>query len=1065
MGQHVEVRLLGDVAVVRDGDVVVKRSPLQRTLLALLALDSGTPTAIGTLLAEAWREQKDPKDATAALHVQIHHLKGWLDPERLDRHVASTSGGYVLDLPAERVDLHRFHGLARRVRHAAAEDVVAVADEALALWHGDPFAGCAEADRLVAARVHAQERRRALIDRYLDALLELGRPHDAVGVGLPELVRDPDREPLVHRVVTALHRAGRGAEVIDVYQAYSARLRVEHGVEPGPALRGLVMHIGRDPHARPGPPPPSAPTVVGREEPLARVVDALHGGGRIVVVEGEAGIGKSVLLRAALTAADRQGARVGSGAWEAGAGPLAAWHEALTPLGIPLSTTAPGPALHAELARQVAAVPLLLALDDVHRADSASLAVLTTLARLGLPHGLVLLLGARTPDAVAHPEWEAAHAELAGSAQLERVALDAVDHAAVRGMVDARLIRFAAPARTRLADLLWHRAHGHPLHTAALLDAMAAQPDEDGAAAAAGRVPDRLRPTLAHRVAGLPPATRHGVEALAVLQPVPLAGLARVLETGPLELADRLRPAVDAGVLVARDEGFAVRHDLVADAARDAVPDVVRAHLHLARREDLDRETDAFTALRHAEGAAPLLPGDALARARLDAGVAAYRGRALVEALDLLTRAADALPAGHEPVRLVHEGLALAALGQLARSDDVLDAAVAHPATEPEVAVLAAIGDEWLGQRVGGDPRRLARLHHVEALPLPDPARFELLAALFREEALGGTSRDDLLDELVAIAARLGDDPVTAARVRALEARSLVEASAPVGERLAITEDAHALAHATDDPALHLDATEQLVTACLAAGRVARARELRDDLLRIAERWHRPRQIWAAELVEASLLLAEGEIDAADSAALRGFQRGLDLGLADAARAYGVHQLVRHLLTGTLPALGDLAARAAADAPTIPAWSAAAALVAAAAGDDDEARGHLAEFRRRRAANTSRSFDRPALCLAALASFRLADGETAALVREGLPPDPDAIVHVGFGAALLGPATLHSGLAAWTLGDIETARTEIGRAHAVTAGLGWMPWADAASALLAALDDPGGDLPFGLSRA
>jgi hypothetical protein len=63
-----------------------------------------------------------------------------------------------------------------------------------------------------------------------------------------------------------------------------------------------------------------------------------------------------------------------------------------------------------------------------------------------------------------------------------------------------------------------------------------------------------------------------------------------------------------------------LRQDLDA-GLRTGVPPVRSVHLHLAWLEGLDDTADVFPLLRHAEGAAALLPPQQAATARVDAGV------------------------------------------------------------------------------------------------------------------------------------------------------------------------------------------------------------------------------------------------------------------------------------------------------------------------------------------------------------------------------------------------------------------------------------------------------------
>ena len=149
----------------------------------------------------------------------------------------------------------------------------------------------------------------------------------------------------------------------------------------------------------------------------------------------------------------------------------------------------------------------------------------------------------------------------------------------------------------------------------------------------------QVRAVVQHQAAQLPAPTRRAIEALAVLRPIELAGLAAVLGRRPLEVADDLEVAVRAGLVAGECDRYVLRHDLDADGLRAGVPTVRAAHLHLARLEALPDDADAFTVLRHTEGASTLLPPPQVATARVDAGIESYRRRAMPEALALFDAA------------------------------------------------------------------------------------------------------------------------------------------------------------------------------------------------------------------------------------------------------------------------------------------------------------------------------------------------------------------------------------------------------------------------------------------
>ncbi|NMO90340.1 ATP-binding protein [Actinomycetospora sp. TBRC 11914] len=442
------------------------------------------------------------------------------------------------------------------------------------------------------------------------------------------------------------------------------------------------------------------------------ILDALHDDGRLIVLHGRAGAGKSTVLRAVLATARASGATTAASAWGENDAPAAPWHEVIADLDV--ATEAPdrdlGPWVHDQLAARAADAPLLIALDDAHRADTASLDVLRALARRGLSAGVVVVVAARTPDAVEHPHWDHAVADLGVHDAVTAHPVGPLAADAVATLVRRRLA--ALDPDDSLAGAVAERSGGLALHVTALLDLLSRCSTRDEAARAITHVPDQVRAVVEHQAAQLPAATGRAVEALAVLRPIDLVGLATVLDRRPLDIADDLDVAARAGLVTGTDNAYALRHDLDADGLRAGVPPVRAAHLHLARLERLDETADVFTVLRHTEGAATLVPSEQLARARVAAGIESYRRRALPEALALFESALPAAPSADRPRLLAHRALCLEATGGTDHPDDALDDALAAAVTagDFDLAVLVAIGDEPLGLSLQGDLRRLARL-------------------------------------------------------------------------------------------------------------------------------------------------------------------------------------------------------------------------------------------------------------------------------------------------------------------------------------------------------------------
>lgn len=243
MGE-MEFRVLGPLAVAVDGRPVELSSRKQRALLAVLALSPGQVLSVDRLVDELWGE-RPPATARHALQVHISSLRKLLGPAA----VATERPGYVLRVPAEACDAHRFQRLAaagrRALRDGRPEDASATLVEALALWRGralddllvEPFAA-EEAARL-------EELRLAALEDRLVADLALGRHAELVGELEGLVARHPLRERLWGLLMLASYRSGRQVEALRAYSTLRQGLREDLGLDPGPELQQLEAAILR----------------------------------------------------------------------------------------------------------------------------------------------------------------------------------------------------------------------------------------------------------------------------------------------------------------------------------------------------------------------------------------------------------------------------------------------------------------------------------------------------------------------------------------------------------------------------------------------------------------------------------------------------------------------------------------------------------------------------------------------------------------------------------------------------------------------------------------------------
>ncbi|MEU4801764.1 BTAD domain-containing putative transcriptional regulator [Actinosynnema sp. NPDC023587] len=294
------VNLLGPVELVSAGGTAVRLGAAKRrAVLAALALELNRVVSGDRLLALVW-DGSPPPQAKAALQGHIAQLRKVL----CDGVVLITRApGYVLTGDRDAVDVFRFEDLVAAARDAADVTAVGLLTSALALWRGPLLADVPGAGVREAVTAKLEELRLVAVQELATRLFRLDRAAEAVAWLRDAVAEHPLREPLVARLVLALHWTGRQAEALELYHRARGRLVEELGVDPGPELRDAYRTVlAGDAAPKPverGPVPAQLPRehrgFVGREPELSDLAVGLAGDSAIGLLVGPAGVGKTAL--------------------------------------------------------------------------------------------------------------------------------------------------------------------------------------------------------------------------------------------------------------------------------------------------------------------------------------------------------------------------------------------------------------------------------------------------------------------------------------------------------------------------------------------------------------------------------------------------------------------------------------------------------------------------------------------------------------------------------------------------------------------------------------------------
>jgi DNA-binding SARP family transcriptional activator len=660
-----QFRILGPLEVVADETAIPLGPEKQRALLAVLLLNANRIVSQQRIIEELW--DLAPSTAPKAIQTHVSRLRKILPEGSLK----TRPPGYVLELAPGQLDLERFEQLRDEGRAALASDdpelAAARLAEALSLWRGPALAEFASEPLSRSEGARLEELHLGTLEEQIEASLVLGKHAELVGQLEALVARYPLRERLRGQLMLALYRSGRQAEALAAYQDGRRTLVEELGLEPSRALQDLERAILRHDSTLDTLPDAArrsaeraqlhredvAPVwgadggpFVGREHELEKLrgllAEAYAGRGRLVLLTGEPGVGKTRIAAELARLASALGAQVlwGRCYEREGAPPYWPWLQAIRPY---VATCRPdrlrlelGPgagaiadvlpevrdrlgevesprgapderqarfrlldAIASFLRRAAQREPLVLVLEDLHGADAASLALLDFVAReLETTRLLVVGMYRDVEIARGHPLRQTL-AELARDRLYERLALGGLPPEDVASFMGTALGEDPSPS---LVAAVHDRTGGNPLFMTEVVRILVQEGRRDWD----GGVPEGVREVIGLRLDKLSPQCNEALRVASVIG----------REFGLDQLGPLVDGCTDEELLAAVEEALAARllteapgspgrfrfaHPLIRETLEAELSSARRVRLHGRIAATLEELYGASAAARAAE--------------------------------------------------------------------------------------------------------------------------------------------------------------------------------------------------------------------------------------------------------------------------------------------------------------------------------------------------------------------------------------------------------------------------------------------------------------------------------
>ena len=632
------VTLFGGFGLEQSGETVAPpASHKARLLLAYLLLHPHTEHERAFLAGLLW---PDLPETTARRRLsqalwQVRQVFAGVESSRLRVRLAPDASFWL--------DVHAFQDKVRQGETARGEAQIQAWTEAIALYRGPLLPGVYE-DWVLLLREQLHDAYLRTLDALTHALMREGRYEEALAAARRLAAEEPLNEEAHGQVIRLFALLGRREDALRQYDSLRQILAEALGARPGPHIERLVEQVRRQTFsgarwdAAPLFDEARALPLVGREEAwdkLQRLLERIRmGEGGVLVVRGEAGIGKTRLLAELAQQAEWLGLPLWSTRArqdEFGA-PYALWRRALRPHLTPLRVEQlalemeevwlaalalllpqiktwlphlpPPPPLPGKEARQrlheallrllrafTRRSPLIFILDDAQWADTPSLDALFRVADEANNLPLLLIISYRDDDPADDRRLQSFLARCRHSPV--HIRLSHLSPQAAGRLIQAAL-GLSRPA-PRFEERLYQATAGHPLFILETLRAL----HEEGVlfrnAAGAWSTPwdettvdytelpltSRLKELFERRLAQITPLARSILQVAALTQePVDVRFLRHVLDDPPQALLYAIEELLHYHLLIAEGRSLRLMHDSLRDSICEMLDEEGMRSLH-----------------------------------------------------------------------------------------------------------------------------------------------------------------------------------------------------------------------------------------------------------------------------------------------------------------------------------------------------------------------------------------------------------------------------------------------------------------------------------------------------